>query len=370
MKSVGTRVAILALVGLAGDAAEAQQALVRTFQNTALEIGQAYLTHYGSRCIAVLPTHVAVEAGEVAAFLREGGDGILGESSNFAHLGDDVSVADISGGIRSDCGYSTLAVSRAVASRIKANALASVRSVNGDGSIAQIPVAIIDDDGARFLRIQPTTDRNQIRKGQSGSLLMAGDTPVGMLLSVDGRFGVGKVIRLDAMLHKIDGYIAHATAMPASADDLQPSTTSTTAMPGVAGTITSWSAMPLDAEHRAANLVAPDDSREWIASVDRWPVVIEMELSEGRAPIAGVELDAKEITDRGSLPATIELMVSNTESGRRWRSVWGGAITFVDDVARIAVAPSWARHVRLVVSESAAGGNTLALRRFRVLPAD
>ena len=77
-----------------------------------------------------------------------------------------------------------MAVSRAVSSRIRANAIASVRSVNGDGSIAQLSVTIIDDDGQTFLRVQPTNDVNQLRKGLSGSLLMSGDTPIGMLLYV------------------------------------------------------------------------------------------------------------------------------------------------------------------------------------------
>ena len=193
--------------------AYAQQALVRSFENPNLEIGQAYLSHYGSRCIAVLPSHVVQESGEVAAFLREGQDGLLGESGTFANLGDDVSVADLAGGITGACGYSTMAVSRAVSSRIRANAIASVRSVNGDGSIAQLSVTIVDDDGHTFLRVQPTNDINQLRKGLSGSLLMSGDTPIGMLLSVNARFGVGKVIRFDKMFDKIDSFVAGSTGI-------------------------------------------------------------------------------------------------------------------------------------------------------------
>ena len=202
----------------------AQQALVRTYENAALEIGQGYLSHYGDRCVAILPTHVAKEAGQIAAFLREGSEALLGESVAISDLGDDVSVADLSGGITSDCGYSTLAVSRAVGSRIKANALASVRSVNGDGSIAQLSVTIIDDDGERFLRVQPTNDMNQLRKGQSGSLLMSGDTPIGMLLSVNARFGVGKVIRLDKMFEKVDRFVSGGSAIAASTRAVAPTT--------------------------------------------------------------------------------------------------------------------------------------------------
>lgn len=350
----------------------AQQALVRSFENPNLEIGQAYLSHYGTRCLAVLPTHVVEEAGDIAAFLREGQKGLLGESSSFADLGDDVSVADMDGGITGECGYSTMAVSRAVSSRIRANAIASVRSVNGDGSIAQLSVTIVDDDGHTFLRVQPTNEVNQLRKGLSGSLLMSGDTPIGMLLSVNARFGVGKVIRFDKMFDKIDAFVAGGSgAAPVSAPASRDAATATTDIPAEAsGAITSWSAMPIDAAHRASNLVAKDDAPEWTARIDEWPVVIEMDVPGDRVAIVGVELDGSGIADAGTLPATVELMVSATESGRRWRSVSGGAVTYTDGVAHIRIAPSWARQVRLVISSTAGGGDTVALRRLRIVPAD
>lgn len=349
-----------------------QQALVRSFENPNLEIGQAYLSHYGARCLAVLPTHVVKEAGDVAAFLREGQDGLLGESSAFADLGDDVSVADLTGGVTGDCGYSTMAVSRAVGSRVRANAIASVRSVNGDGSIAQLSVTIVDDDGHTFLRVQPTNDANQLRKGLSGSLLMSGDTPIGMLLSVNARFGVGKVIRFDKMFDKIDAFVAGGnSSTAASAQAARSAATVAADSPAEAsGEITSWSAMPISAEHRASNLVATDSSPEWVAQIDEWPVVIEMDVPGDRVAIVGVELDGTGIADAGTLPATVELMVSATESGRRWRSVSGGTVTYSEGIAHIRIAPSWARQVRLVISDTAGGGNTLALRRLRIVPAD
>lgn len=358
----------VALLAALSVTAAAQQALVRSFENPNLEIGQAYLAHYGGRCIAVLPTHVVEESGDVAAFLREGSDGLLGESTAFADLGDDVSVADVAGGITGDCGYSTMAVSRAVSSRIRANAIASIRSVNGDGSIAQLSVTIIDDDGQMFLRVQPTNEVNQLRKGQSGSLLMAGDTPIGMLLSVRPRFGVGKVIRFDRMFAKIDRFVAGGAApRPAPANAIaDPAAAPVSA---VDGAITSWSAMPVDAANRAGNLVTDGNAPEWIARADQWPVVIEMDVPGDRVAISAIELDGSGVANQGALPASVELMVSATAEGRRWRSVAGGPVSYTDGVARIAFAPSWARQVRLVINAAADGGNTVALRRLRVIPA-
>jgi len=356
----------LLLLLLFSGSAGAQQALVRSYENTSMEIGQAYLSHYGERCFAILPTHVAKEAGEVAAFLREGVNPLLGESTAVADLGDDVSAADIAGGIRDECGYSTVAVSRAVGSRIKANAIAGIRSVNGDGSIAQLSVTIIDDDGERFLRVQPTRESDQLRKGQSGSLLMSGDTPIGMLLAVDSRFGVGKVIRFDAMFDKIDAFVRGGTVTA----EAPQATTPRTKRAAAGGTITNWSALPIDVEHRAANLVGGDDAPAWIAKVERWPVEIEMDLPGERITIAGVELDGSDVADPGTLPATVELMISSTETGRRWRSAAGGKVEFTDGVARISIAPSWARQIKLVISSAGNGADVVALKRLRVLPAN
>lgn len=363
---MSTRLCLSTAIGtlaLFSTAASAQQALVRSYDNPSLEIGQAYLAHYGDRCLAILPTHVASESGNVAALLKEGTSPLLGETAAYAALGDDISVADVTGAIRGDCGFSTVAVSRAVQSRIRANAVASVRSVNGDGSIAQLSVTIIDDDGSLFLRVQPTNDTNQLRKGQSGSLLIAGDTPIGMLLSVDPRFGAGKVIRLDAMLDKVDRHLASGTAPDSASQQLE------TAANEPAGKITQWTAVAAGAEHRATNLVATDDSPPWIANVSAWPVEIELELPGGRLALAGIALDGTGIADAGMLPATVELLISSTEKGRRWRSVAGGSVTYSDGRALFEIAPSWVRHVKLVISETGNGANTVALRRLELIPA-
>ncbi|WP_200381208.1 discoidin domain-containing protein [Thiococcus pfennigii] len=364
MKAHRIGTAVLAACLAFPHAAVAHQALVRSYDDPALEIGQAYLAHFGDRCLAILPMHVADEAGDMAALLGEGRTPLLGEAAGYTDLGDDIAIADVAGGLRQDCGYSIVAISRAVNTHIRANAIAGIRSVNADGSIAQLSVAIIDDDGGEFLRVQPTHATNQLVKGQSGSLLLAGDTPIGMLLSVDSRFGVGKVIRLDRLLEKVERRLGNSAPLaPAAA--MRGATAPVAADAGAA--ITGWSALPIDATHRAANLVASDDAPPWIADVDAWPVEIELELLGGRTTITGIELDGRGIEDPGVLPAVVEIMISATGEGRRWRSVAGGPIAFEDGVARVSIAPSWARHVRLAISAPADGGRRVGLGRLRVI---
>lgn len=354
--------------------AAAEQVLVRNYANPALEVGQGYLTHYADVCYVLAPTHVLEESGTPAALLGEGTEPPLGETVDARALGDDVSVASVDGGLTGHCGYSAIAISRSVDRTIQDNGIATVRSVNGDGTIAQIAVSLFDDDGVTFLRVQPTRSDNQLRKGQSGSLIVVGDRPIAMLLSVDARFGVGKAIRIDAMLKRFDGFVRGGESM---AGGHVPSGDAAAAAPmpvadgakGLPLTLTDWSALPTDAEHRPSNLVARSpDAAPWRARVTEWPVMLEFSLGDQRVAIDEVRLEAGGLAST-VLPGQVEIQVSSTVGQDRWRSVTSGPADFSSGVAIFPLAPTWARKVRLVIG---AGDDTVqvALRRVRILPAD
>jgi len=346
-------IVLLGLLLISADVG-AQQALVRNYANAQLEIGQGYLTHYDGICYLLLPTHVAAESGAAAGLLGEGVPPLLGETTAYSDLDDDVSIATVAGNLTGDCGYSATSISRAVDRYVTSSGVATIRSVNGDGTIAQLSVTLLDDDGSLFLRVQPTNSSNQLRKGNSGSLLMAGDTPIGMLQSIDARNGIGKVIRLDQMLEKFDRYVAGRREDQASA--------------AVAGSlqVSNWTAMPVDSASRALNLVASGDEPPWKARVESWPVEVEIDLGGERLAVAGVELDGV-VDDPAMLPTSVEILISATSDGRRWRSVAGGSIEYVGGQAVFKLAPTWARRIRLVFSANAGTPGLIALRRIRVL---
>jgi len=345
----------------------AQQALVRSYADPALSIGQAYLTHYGELCVALLPTHVATEAG-TPAFLLEG-NALLGESDAVSDLGDDVSVAVVSGSASEDCGYSMSTISRAINSLIRDQGLATLRSVNGDGSLARMAVAIIDDDGHTYLRVRPTSDRIQIRKGHSGSLLMIRDQPVGMLLSVNARHGVGKILRFDALLSRAEAHLAGA-ARPAAG--VQPVTTSAAARGDLAasangGKVTGWNTLPVDAEHRAANLLGGAAAPYWRSRVETWPVEVEVDLAGEKVVINRIELDGNGVPDPGELPKRVEIFVNVSSEGKKWRSLLSREAQYdANGVAVFTLAPTWARQVKIAIGNSRSGGTTTSLRRVRI----
>jgi hypothetical protein len=348
VRALAIALTLLLVAGRAG----ADQALVHAHGDRTRPIGQAFLTHRAGQCWAILPTHVVEEAAGSPAFVREGG--LLGEAGETHDLGDDLGLARVEGAIARSCGAGIATISRAVSRRVRDSSVALVRSVNADATLAQLPVAVVDDDGRATLRVRPVDPDEQIRKGQSGSLVVIDDAPVGMLLSVHARYGVGRVLRLDAMLERVEAFLA---GLEPAAEARAPAT--------AGGRVVAWSASPVDAEHRAANLLDAGDAPGWRVHVEAWPVEVEMALAgEKRVALAGVELDAGDVPPE-ERPAQVEVLVAASRERPRWRSVWSGAPAWEDARATLSWAPTWARAVRLRFHPAESGARVLGLNRVR-----
>ncbi len=349
--------------------ASAQQALVRSYSDSAQPVGQAYLTHYGNHCLALLPTHV-VEESKNPVFLGEG-SALVGESFKTVDLGEDLSLSEIRGNISKDCGYSMSTISRAVGSLIKGQGIATLRSVRDDGSIARLAVAIIDDDGSQFIRVQPTNDSEQIRKGQSGSLLMINDQPVGMLLSIvekrGKRFGV--ILRMDAILSRAENFLAGNKLQQTknnSGDSHQSSEKNTFTAKGNDGGVIGWSILPIDAKHRATNLTDNHALLPWRARVEQWPVELELDIVGGKVAISKIELDGNGVI-AAELPQKIEIFINMNKDKKRWRSLLNKKLSFENNgTAIISFAPTWARQIKIVIRSNHGANKMISLKRIRI----
>ena len=344
----------------------AQQAVVTTQDANALEIGQAFLAHHGGRCYAILPTHVVSEAGR-PALRREGTQGLLGETVDHADLGDDLSLARVDGAIGNDCGASALSVRRAVERLLQQGRLGTLRSINGDGTVAQLGVTIVDDDGRGTLRVQPTHQGNPIRKGLSGSLLLIDGVSVGMLLSVNARSGIGTVARIDTLMSKVDAHLLSPAAAVVAESPAQAAPASSGALPAAPASgprVLAWSALPIDEAHRAANLTAGAEAPAWASIPARWPVTIDLQAGEGLVTISGVVLDGRGVADAGQLPAHVELFINPSGDARAWRAITSMPLDYRDGVARIALAPLRTRLLRLSFSATVGGGGVISLGRI------
>lgn len=360
---LGTALAALPSLGLA------QQAVVRSYDAAGLELGQAWLMHSAGRCYALLPHHVAQET-SVASLLREGARGLRGEAMSVADLGDDAAIALLSGAIAQDCGYSIGSVPRSVDRRLRDGGLGTLRYVNGDGSLGRLAVTVVDDDGVRYLRIRPSTDGDRIRKGHSGSLLLLGDQPVGMLLSVSARSGVGTVLRTDALLGKVDAHVrtAAATANPTGTIGNSTAASKAVAAPTENGWhVTGWNVDPISSDHLASQLTAGDGDGHWAARVGQWPAVVELGGLDAVRIVYGVEFLAAEAGDAATLPARVQVMTSVNAERPSWRAVATGTLDYVDGVARLAFPPTRARMLRVEIHGTQSAAGQVALGRLRVL---
>ena len=346
-------------------AAPAEQALVTTQDAAALEIGQAFLAHYGPQCYAIMPTHVVHEAAR-PALLREGVPPLLGETHEAADLGGDVGVAKVSGAIANQCGSGALTVQRSIDRLVQQGRLGTLRSVNGDGTIAQLAVAIVDDDGRGTLRVQPTHPDNPIRKGLSGSLLMIDGVMAGMLLSVHARSGIGTVARIDSLMAKVDAHLMENTTATASNPSPAKARSGTKAKASLNPQVVAWSSLPVDDSRRAANLTAGDEGLFWASQPSSWPVTIDLQAGDGVVVISSVVLDGRGVADAGQLPAQVEVYINLSGEPRGWRSVTSEKLTYKDGVSQVRFAPLRARLVRLNFSGTFDGGKVIALRRVEL----
>jgi hypothetical protein len=367
---------------LATGIACAQQAVVRSYDAPELEVGQAWLMHSAGQCFAVLPFHVAQET-SVPSLLREGPRGLRGEAVTVTDLGDDAAIAALAGDIGQDCGYSVGSIPRSVERQLRDGGLGTLRSVNGDGTLGRLAVTVVDDDGAGLLRVLPTMEGERIRKGHSGSLLLLGDQPVGMLLSVHARSGVGTVMRADALMSKVDAFVRGGTAaQPAGAARGSPAGPGAPAaspahaagsvpavLPAAPGgwQVVGWSVDPTGSEHIAARLTSGGMEGFWAARVPRWPAAVELGGPDAVRIVRGVEFIAGEVGDAAGLPARVQVMTSVNAERPAWRAVSSGTLEYVDGVARLEFLPVRALMLRVEIYTTRGAPSEVALGRLRVL---
>jgi hypothetical protein len=367
--------AMICTAGLPAASAHAQQAVVRSYDAPVLEVGQAWLVRSGERCLALMPYHVAKET-SVPSLLREGSEGLRGEASSVSDLGDDAAVAVMTGSITRSCGYALGGISRHVERHLRDGGLGALRAVNGDGTLGRLPVAVVDDDGQTFLRVLPTNERERIRKGHSGSLLVVNDQPVGMLLAVHARTGVGTVMRTDALLAKVETHLRGATPAPPALDAASTTATVQDSPPGPAPSpvaavgpwrVQSWSADPVGSAHLASRLVASGDEGYWAARTESWPVALELGGPDAVRIVRGLSFRAGVDLEPAQRPSRVQVLVSVAAEGTAWRSVTSGTLQYAEGEAKLEFLPVRARRVRIEIYDSQGDPAHVALSRLRVL---
>ena len=310
------------------------------------EHGQAVLLSRLNECYAVAPAHVV--GSEIFATLTgASAEAPIGDGDVLQTFGYDLSVLRVTGDLARRCGGPIASVS-GLDRILSRETRAAVSSVNADGSLSRRAVTVTDV-GLLHLRIRPSGASDQLFKGLSGSPVLMGDQTIGLLMSVDAETGEGTVLRFDRAVETLRPFFGLAAASPTGtkqvARDDRPGDPN-----GLALRVASWSAPPLNADSRAANLAMAD--AVWLTRPTGFPIEIVLELPGEQAhTVDSLRMLGSGIEPRTRLVRDFEILVSSAaEAGRRgWLSVQSGTFFQNDTEKEIRFAPVRARRIMLRV---------------------
>lgn len=346
------RVLLVFCVLLGASTSFAEQAAVRSYDNPALSIGQSFLARYGKRCLVFMPTHVVNEANAQPSLLKMGKKPLLGVSQDMIALGDvsdDVSMGSVQGEIAQDCGSSMSLLSRAVDKHVEKTGLATLRWVNFDGTQGNIAVSVLDHGDANLMRIQPASNKQQIRKGMSGSVLWANGHPVGILLSVNAARGRATVFRMDALLARAEQALRGNSGVRASVKpSMQNSGSDNLLALDQGAAVTAWSVMAVSPQKQAINLLDPSAQQTWEVAVERWPVSVELDLAGEKQILSRLVIEAAAVGDLANLPRRVTVLFNLSTSSKNWRTFSTVDLHFDENQrAEIRFPETWVRELRL-----------------------
>ncbi|RRQ22352.1 hypothetical protein D6C00_10590 [Thiohalobacter thiocyanaticus] len=306
------------------------------------EHGQALLMSRLGECYAVTPKHVIAD--ELFATLVGGSPGApQGDGDLLQTFGYDLSILRASGELTRQCGGALTAVP-ALGQLLATADSGVVTSVNGDGSISRRSVTLTDV-GLIYLRLRPRSMDDQLFKGLSGSLVLADQQPIGILMSVDPETGEGRALRYDRAIEILRPFFG----LPASVvREEEKSTVDTGSGSNMAGEVVEWSAPPLSAEYRAANLVDPRETETiWLVRPEGFPIELVVALPGDKAHVvSALRLVGNGVEPKTRLPRDFEILVSNADTGG-WIPVRSGSYFKNEADKLVEFAPVRARRIML-----------------------
>lgn len=321
------------------------------------EVGQALLFNRLGVCYAVSPTHV-VHEGYYATLVGGASSAPQGEADEGVAFGYDLSLMRVKGGIEKYCNESYKKASN-LNSIILDETTGHVLTAGGLGNMTRQQVSIVDT-GLLYLYISPIDEKQPFMKGMSGSLLEINGTPAGMLMSVNGETGSGKVLRYDRLMETIAPFFG----LSSSAD--RPTSTSNTVgketkqiTQNLAKKVLSWSTPSLDADSRAKNLLDNDPKAVWYGKVGKFPIDIEVLLSKEKTVVLNeVELVLNAVKPATRAPKDIEIMISGQKENR-WMPVASSTIFKSDTSMVLSFAPVRAKKIKIRIYSN--WGDSLAV---------
>lgn len=334
---------------------------ISVFVDAGEEIGQALLVKHAGACQAIVPTHVVEKSSFISLFGR-GNRPPLGDALGVANFGYDLSVMQIDGELALECGPLFDGISRNVESLLNEDPRAQVNTVNPDGTVSRFPLTIMDQS-LTYIFVAPTYTEYKLMKGMSGSLVTVSGKPLGMLLSVNGESGIGKVIRIDRLLETVTPYFRSDKVVSAGA--LVKSEQQELLGDNLISAIDQWSAPAVSGEYRAQNLLVTNNEQvgPWIAKIQRMPESIIFSLGENsHKPLDTLVISGAGLEGDKRLAKQVEIMIDSV-GNNRWRSLQVITLSNAGEGVRVPLVGRKAKKIMLRIHNNWGNVSEVALGR-------
>ncbi|MFD2191666.1 SH3 domain-containing protein [Pistricoccus aurantiacus] len=166
------------------------------------ENGQGVLRVRNGECFAIVPEHVV---GYGLNLFVAAADRTRASAEVENTFGDDIAIIRVHAQGRLDCGTGWTAspgLDARLRSAVAEGKTASIIRVRATGGLESYPVRVHGYDD-RYIEVAPLGSDITIFQGVSGSRLLLGGLPAGMVMSVDSELGLIRVYRQDALTHLV-----------------------------------------------------------------------------------------------------------------------------------------------------------------------
>ncbi|MBE3868269.1 hypothetical protein HJ160_03805 [Vibrio parahaemolyticus] len=164
------------------------------FVETDFEAGKGIFRPVGKYCFVYTPSHVVESSDTYFISSRHVKDA---EASLLTSYPQDLAILQLPIDHAEMCRDSSWQSVERVAAILEGLNKATLSFRRKSGSLTEYPLRISKVDLHTYFYVQLENVDTQIMQGMSGSIVMVGEYPIGMLVSVEG--GEGKVLRMDSM---------------------------------------------------------------------------------------------------------------------------------------------------------------------------
>lgn len=338
---------VLMLFVLAFGSASAQTS--NTFKSAYVgagsETGQAILFMHGNKCFALTPAHVIDKAGgdlfdvEISGSSKQA-KGIYQEINRF-DSSLDLSLGLVKGSIATECGGQFDTIQVDVSSALERSAEGSVHVVNSNGQTTRFR-ALIESSNHQLIFLGTGQTSKQIMKGMSGSLIAVGNSPVGMLLT-----GEGKALRIDRIAELVRPFIE---GMEKGIPNARlPNNTPNKNWLNVE--LVYWTGEAVASANAVQNLLEStgnntvSTAQPYLIKKPERPAEVVFAV-KGGTQISRIQILGSSLKNSPKLVKSVEVMIDSNGSSR-WRSVAHGEVPLGEGSVELEFAPQVAKAVMI-----------------------